>query len=343
MVKRTFNCRTCVGRVGVEFSQCDACAQGTSRPPASPATGNTRSVGTGDDGGFGGGLGGGNRWRAAASGTSRHTNDYGDEWAAGTYYDHRPPADRLSGGDWGLRPSGGDVGGGGGGYGGDDGGDSYLYESKSDVPEQEYKDGVPDVGWGGGGYGSGGGGGYGDNKAHCNFCVYYNDMVLFKTDKCALTQWSNHGFHHDGVYYKTAEHWMMAKKANVFDPSGKTTKKVIRAATARDAKNIARTAATFPQPHMWDAWNAMKENVVYQGNYLKFKAHEDELQKLLKTKPAKLVEATRSDNIWGAGLEASEIIDGSHNFYSLNGQNLLGQVLMRVRHELGVEHGHGYA
>jgi hypothetical protein len=34
--------------------------------------------------------------------------------------------------------------------------------------------------------------------------------------KGPFSQWDKHGFTVDGVFYKTAEHWMMAEKARIF-------------------------------------------------------------------------------------------------------------------------------
>lgn len=205
--------------------------------------------------------------------------------------------------------------------------------------------GIGGGGGGGGSGGSGGGGGGGgaagsgggNTQAHCTHCRHHNGMVLFKTHLCALTQWSAHGFTHNHVYYRTAEHWMMAHKADIFDPSGTARQNVVRAATAADAKNVATNAANGGHRSLWDRWNATKEDVVYEGNLHKFKAHPAEKQKLLGTYPNKLVEATARDPIWGAGLDAHDIIGRNLSYGNLSGQNLLGKALERVRLQLYVE------
>ena len=132
---------------------------------------------------------------------------------------------------------------------------------------------------------------------------------------------------------------MMAHKADVFDSSGRARQNVIRAATAEDAKNVAANAATATgnDQSLWARWNATKEHVVYEGNLHKFKAHPSEKQKLLATYPNKLVEATRRDPTWGAGLDAHEIIGRNLSYGSLRGKNFLGKALERVRRQLYVE------
>jgi len=145
--------------------------------------------------------------------------------------------------------------------------------------------------------------------------------------KGCLSQWWPSAFAVDGVTYATAEHWMMAGKARLFDdPAGLAA--VLAARTPGAAKAAGRAVAGFDEA----AWAAARFELVIAGNLAKFRQH-DELGRFLRRTGSKvLVEASPLDRIWGIGLSAA------HEHAALpsrwRGRNLLGFALMEVRRAL---------
>lgn len=142
--------------------------------------------------------------------------------------------------------------------------------------------------------------------------------------KFCLSQWFELPFLLDGVTYNTAEHWMMANKALLFNDTA-TYLKVINAKTPGEAKELGRQVIGFDEV----LWRAKRYDIVVKGNIHKFNQHPAFADFLINTKERILVEASPIDKIWGIGLaKDAERID---NPYFWNGQNLLGFALMEVR------------
>ena len=96
--------------------------------------------------------------------------------------------------------------------------------------------------------------------------------------------------------YKTAEHWMMAKKAQLFDPA--QVPAILQAGTPAEAKALGRKIVGF-SPEIWDS---RKYEIVKQGSFLKFSQNDSLRHFLLNTNYRILVEASPVDPIWGIGL-----------------------------------------
>jgi len=145
--------------------------------------------------------------------------------------------------------------------------------------------------------------------------------------KTCFSQWWLSSFVHEGINYKTAEHWMMAKKAELF---GDTTilAKILNAKTPAEAKKFGREVNHYDE----DVWAKNRFEIVRQGNYLKFSQNEALMDYLLATGSRILVEASPVDPIWGIGL-AHDHADASYP-EKWKGLNLLGFALMQVRDEL---------
>lgn len=145
--------------------------------------------------------------------------------------------------------------------------------------------------------------------------------------KSCLSQWWLSTFTHEGKTYRSAEHWMMACKARLFEDSAMEAR-ILQAATPADAKKLGRAVQHF-EPEVWDA---EKYNFVLQGNLLKF-GQNPQLRHFLQATGSKvIVEASPVDAIWGIGLsvEAPGIQDPS----TWRGENLLGFALMEARDQL---------
>lgn len=145
--------------------------------------------------------------------------------------------------------------------------------------------------------------------------------------KSCFSQWFESYFSHDGIYYPTAEHFMMAEKARLFKDD-KTLKKILAAKKPGEAKKLGREIKDFDD----DLWQTNRFEIVVKANYLKFKQNTDLKDFLLKTGSRVLVEASPVDPIWGIGMAADNPMVG--NPESWKGLNLLGFALMSVRNSL---------
>ncbi len=142
-----------------------------------------------------------------------------------------------------------------------------------------------------------------------------------------FSQWVKPGFTVDGVFYKTAEHWMMAEKARLFNDE-ETLQKIIEADHPSIAKDLGRQVKNYKE----DLWAQHRYNIVLSGNRYKFTQNNESKAILLETGSKILVEASPVDRIWGIGLaEDNEVI---HNPCNWQGLNLLGFALTDLRDEL---------
>ncbi|GGH62141.1 hypothetical protein HNQ91_001208 [Filimonas zeae] len=142
--------------------------------------------------------------------------------------------------------------------------------------------------------------------------------------KTCFSQWWVAPFEVEGVVYKTAEHWMMAEKARLFNDEA-AWEKVIAAATPDEAKKGGRMVRGFDA----EVWDKHKFAIVTEGNRHKFSQHQALQRFLVDTGDRVLVEASPVDAIWGIGLAADK--PGIENPHTWKGENLLGYALMEVR------------
>ncbi|GAO44613.1 NADAR family protein [Flavihumibacter petaseus] len=145
-----------------------------------------------------------------------------------------------------------------------------------------------------------------------------------KAGKACFSQWFESPFMVDGIIYKTAEHWMMAQKALLFNDQA-AFDKIIQCETPAEAKALGRTVQ-----HYDDAvWNEKKFALVKAGNLHKFRQHAEMAAFLLSTGNKVIGEASPVDAIWGIGLSENsrKIYDPSQ----WRGENLPGFALMEVR------------
>lgn len=145
-----------------------------------------------------------------------------------------------------------------------------------------------------------------------------------QVSKSCFSQWWEQSFTIDKIEYKSAEHWMMAEKARLFNDE-EMWASIINAATAGAAKKLGRQVSNF-DPAIWDKH---KFQIVVEGNKHKFEQAEDQATFLLNTKERVLVEASPKDQIWGIGM-AQNSKDAERPDH-WRGQNLLGFALMEVR------------
>lgn len=146
-------------------------------------------------------------------------------------------------------------------------------------------------------------------------------------DKSCLSQWFPASFVVNDKLYHTAEHWMMAKKAELFKDE-EALSQILSTTKPGTAKALGRKVRDFDKT----AWDANAYKFVVEGNVHKFSQHGTLKEFLLKTGNKIVVEASPRDFIWGIGL-------GQDRREALNpntwrGTNWLGFALMETRDAL---------
>jgi ribA/ribD-fused uncharacterized protein len=146
-------------------------------------------------------------------------------------------------------------------------------------------------------------------------------------NRSCFSQWFEAGFEVDGIAYRTAEHFMMAGKARLFDDLA-TCERILAARTPGEAKKLGREIRGFDET----AWVAARLDIVTQGNIAKFAQNPALGAFLLGTGRQVLVEASPVDPVWGIGLAATD--PAAQDPRAWRGLNLLGFALMAARDAL---------
>jgi ribA/ribD-fused uncharacterized protein len=142
-----------------------------------------------------------------------------------------------------------------------------------------------------------------------------------------LSQWYDSPFVVDGERFLTAEHFMMAAKAKLFDDL-KTRAEVLAAPNPGAAKALGRKVQGFDE----STWVQNRFELVCRANEEKFSQNPHLGRFLAQTGERVLVEASPVDRIWGIGLPADD--DSAQNPNLWRGLNLLGFALMHVRRQI---------
>nr|WP_322623757.1 NADAR family protein [uncultured Flavobacterium sp.] len=145
--------------------------------------------------------------------------------------------------------------------------------------------------------------------------------------KSCFSQWWEADFIVNGITYRSAEHWMMAKKAELFNDN-ETLEKILVCESPADVKKLGREVQNYNE----EAWLKNRYEIVKEGNLHKFNQNEALKSFLLSTEDIVIVEASPVDNIWGIGLPADS--KKALNPAEWRGPNLLGFALMEVRDAL---------
>lgn len=154
-----------------------------------------------------------------------------------------------------------------------------------------------------------------------------------KITTACLSQWYDCTFKaeilrsQEKVVFHTAEQFMMASKALLFDDM-ETYGKIMNESNPSAYKKLGRLVKNF-DPKRWDE---VKFDIVVEGNKAKFSQNEELKQFLLSTNDAILVEASPYDRVWGIGIDKDTAIKGGIDQWK--GENLLGFALMEVRNQI---------
>lgn len=142
--------------------------------------------------------------------------------------------------------------------------------------------------------------------------------------KTCFSQWWESDFTVEGITYRSAEHWMMAKKAELFNDN-EVLEKIHACASPAEAKKLGREVRNYDDA----LWLENRYAIVKEGNYHKFSQDAALKDFLLNTGSRIIVEASPVDDIWGIGLPADN--PKAANPATWRGLNLLGFALMEVR------------
>lgn len=133
--------------------------------------------------------------------------------------------------------------------------------------------------------------------------------------------------------YTTAEQYMMAEKARLFNDE-EVLDKILSEDDPRKLKALGRQVKNYDNL----IWIENRYNIVRKGNFLKFSQNERLRDELLKTDNLTLVEASPDDTIWGIGM--AEDHPDITNSGKWMGHNLLGIALGDVRGGLRLRTGY---
>jgi ribA/ribD-fused uncharacterized protein len=142
-----------------------------------------------------------------------------------------------------------------------------------------------------------------------------------------FSQWYRHPenkpLFEEGNGFYSAEHYMMYHKAKLFGDTS-TMKKTLTNILPGEVKILGRKIPNFNE----SIWDKHKEDIVTQGNVLKF-GQNPELKEILMSHNVEFVEGSPEDCIWGIGLyyEDKRCLDKNQ----WKGQNLLGKCLNRAK------------
>lgn len=142
-----------------------------------------------------------------------------------------------------------------------------------------------------------------------------------------LSQWWPAEFMLDGSSFRTAEHYMMWKKAMLFEDSA-TAERIASAEDPGEVKALGRLVHGFDE----EMWDEQRYDIVVAANTAKFGQHERLREFLLSTEERVLVEASPVDRIWGIGMNSDDPRAADPREW--RGLNLLGFALMAARDAL---------
>src|SRR4051812_28523711 len=98
-----------------------------------------------------------------------------------------------------------------------------------------------------------------DNGETLKFLFFWghSNTLNQQVGKFCFSQWYELPFKVDGIIYKTAEHWMMANKALLFDDP-KAYEKIIAANSPGEAKELGRLVMGFDD----QTWRSYRFDIV---------------------------------------------------------------------------------
>lgn len=135
----------------------------------------------------------------------------------------------------------------------------------------------------------------------------------------------------EALTFLTAEHYMMACKALLFNDRAVFDQILARGSTNADmtkVKALGREVRDFSD----EVWKQHREEIVLNGSLAKFgdEANRELRERLLGTGDKVIVEASPRDRVWGIGFGEKRALEVKERW----GLNLLGVALMKTRDKL---------
>lgn len=125
-----------------------------------------------------------------------------------------------------------------------------------------------------------------------------------------FSNFSQHSFELDGLYWTTSEHYFQAQKFVGTDHLEQI--RVVK--IPRDAARMGRDRKRPLRPD----WEEVKDDIMRKAILRKFETHGNIHEILLATNDEPIVENAPRDYYWGCGKDGS-------------GKNMLGKILVEVR------------
>jgi|SRR5690606_1101691 len=152
-------------------------------------------------------------------------------------------------------------------------------------------------------------------------------FTFFWGSDSPFSNWYMCPFVHAGIQYNCSEQYMMYQKARLFKDFD-VAEMIMDQSHPRKQKFLGRQVRSFDE-HIW-----MEEcqGIMFSGLKSKFVQDTYCLNTILDSGDTILVEASPYDKIWGIGMTEDD--PRAHDPSKWQGQNLLGNVLMKVRDEI---------
>ena len=142
-----------------------------------------------------------------------------------------------------------------------------------------------------------------------------------------LSNWYLSSFVINGKEFSSVEQYMMYQKAICFKDDT-IKKQIMETNDVALIKSLGRSVSNYDD----NVWKIMREEVVFDASLAKFSQNNALKKQLIATKNAVLAECAVKDLIWGIGLSMND--PNRFDKTKWRGQNLLGNILMKVREEL---------
>jgi ribA/ribD-fused uncharacterized protein len=150
-------------------------------------------------------------------------------------------------------------------------------------------------------------------------------MILFYSEKEEhgyMSNFANYPIIVNGIKFSCNEQYIMYIKAKLFRDEYHA-KLIMTLDKPSAMKAAGRNVRNFDQKK----WDSNIEGIADTCNLAKFTQHLVLAKRLLATEDAIIAEASPHDSIWGIGVDKYK----GRNPDNWNGQNILGNSLMRVR------------
>ena len=151
------------------------------------------------------------------------------------------------------------------------------------------------------------------------------------SDTGIFSNWAATPLYFDNRRFSSSEHLFMYTKAKLFNDQNIMHKLQSPGLSQLEIKQLGRQVQNFKQ----DTWDKHKYHFMYVATLAKAQQNPLFRSSLSGTNNTLIIEASPRDNIWGAGIKASD--PRISNPSDWPGENALGTILMMVRSEINAE------